>query len=110
MAGPSVWGLHHVSPHAVRANGSIACVHVPLHMIGSSFVRTSPAGSLITPLVGGWEGWLSVVPLVLWVCSERASEWGMALHVCSWTSDTTCSKGYVVGDRAVGASLVCGGC
>ena len=39
MAGPSVWGLHHVSPHAVRANGSIACV-VPLLMMGSSFVRT----------------------------------------------------------------------
>ena len=23
MAGPSVWGLHHVSPHAVRVNGSM---------------------------------------------------------------------------------------
>ena len=62
MAGPSVWGLHHVSPHAVRANGSIVCV-VPLHMMGSSFVRTgnvaagdSPAGSLITPYVRGWVG------------------------------------------------------
>ena len=99
VAGPSVWGLHHVSPHAVRANGSIACV-VPLHMMGSSFVRTgSPAGksdySIRKRAVGGgWMGGLvSVVPLVLLVCSERASEWGMVLHVCSWTSDTTCSKG-----------------
>ena len=33
------WGLHHVSPHAVRANGSIACV-VPLLKMGSGFVRT----------------------------------------------------------------------
>ena len=40
--------------------------------------------------MGGWEGWLSVVPLVLCVCSERASEWGMAMRVHSWTSDTTC--------------------
>ena len=66
MAGPSVWGLHHVSPHAVRANGSIACV-VPLHMMGSSFVRTGNVApllaSLITPhlrglLGGGWVGGL----------------------------------------------------
>ena len=46
MAGPSVWGLHHVSPHAVRANGSIACV-VPLHMMGSSFVRTGNVAALL---------------------------------------------------------------
>ena len=52
--------------------------------------------SLITPYVrgllgvGGWEGWLSVVPLVLCVCIERASEWGMAMRVRSWTLDTTC--------------------
>ena len=46
MAGPSVWGLHHVSPHAVRANGSIACV-VPLHMMGSSFVRTGTVAALL---------------------------------------------------------------
>ena len=104
MAGPSVWGQHHVSPHAVRANGSIACV-VSLHMMGSSFVGTgnvaaggSPAGksdySIRKRAVGGgWEGCVSVVPLVLCVCSERASEWGMALNVCSWTSDITCSKG-----------------
>ena len=96
VAGPSVCGLHHVSPHEVRANGSIACV-VPLHVMGSSFVRTgSPAGksdySIRKRAVGG--GWIvSVVPLVLLVCRERASEWGMALHVCSWTLDTTCSKG-----------------
>ena len=78
----------------------MAPLHV--HMMGSSIVRTdnvaaggSPAGSLSTPYVrgvGGWEGWLSVVPLVLCVCSERASEWGIALHVRSWTSDTTCSR------------------
>jgi hypothetical protein len=62
VAGPSVWGQHHVSPHAVRANGSIACV-VPLLMMGSSFVRTgnvaaggSPAGSLITPYIRGLLG------------------------------------------------------
>ena len=43
--------------------------------------------------VGGRAAWLSVVPLALCACSERASEWGMAMHVRSWTSDTTCSKG-----------------
>ena len=45
---------------------------------------------------------MSVIPRVLCVCSERASEWGMALHVRSWTSDTTCSKGYVVRDSRGG--------
>ena len=83
MAGPRAV----VSPHAVRANGSIACVvHSPCWGLNFSFVRTgnvaaggSLAGSLITPYVrgplgvGGWEGWLSVDPLVLCVCSERAS-------------------------------------
>ena len=43
MAGPSVWGLHHVCP---RANGSIACV-VPLHMMGSSFVRAGNVAALL---------------------------------------------------------------
>ena len=59
MAGRSVWGLHHVhvTPHAVKANGSIACV-VPLHMLGTSDVAVggSPAGSLITPCVRGLLG------------------------------------------------------
>ena len=62
-------------------------VHSPCWGLNFSFVRTgnvaaggSPAGGLITPYVrgllgvGGWEGWLSVDPLVLLcVCSERAS-------------------------------------
>ena len=61
----------------------------------------SPAGGLITPYVrgllgvGGWEGWLSVDPLVYCVFAVRelVQVWGMALHVRSCSLDTTCSKG-----------------
>ena len=59
----------------MRANGSIACV-VPLHIMGSSFVRTGNVAAGGSPVPcwqsdysickravgGGWEGWLSVVP------------------------------------------------
>ena len=54
-----------VSPHAVRANGSIACV-VPLHMMGSSFVRTSNAAAGGYP-VPCWQFDYSICKRAGWV-------------------------------------------
>ena len=68
-----------------------------------------PAGSLITPYVRGLLGvgargrgeWVGARGRAGCVWFHRFCvlavrglvSGGMALHVCSWTSDTTCSKG-----------------